>query len=35
MCEVTEDEILGRKWDQGKGGFEGEREERLGEGEGN
>lgn len=29
MCKVTEDEILGRKWDKGKGGFEGEREEQL------
>lgn len=30
MCEVTEDGILGRKWDKGKGGFEGERAEQLG-----
>lgn len=30
VCEVTEDGILGRKWDKGKGGFEGEREEQLG-----
>lgn len=29
VCEVTEDEILGRKWDKGKGGFVGERKEQL------
>lgn len=32
MCKVTEDEILGRKWDKGKGGFGGERKEQLGVG---
>lgn len=29
MCKVTEDEILGRKWDKVKGGFGGERKEQL------